>query len=104
MPSWTHLMVGLSIFGLSIFGLSQVGASPKNPVSGGGSGLKVRTAEVEGRRYFIVKRDATTFEVFSPDDPEAWLIFDVNTGPIRQGSRGSDVDRDMRQFPKDLMT
>lgn len=92
------LAFGLVSLGALLGASAKAGSAP----SGGGSRIQLRTAEVEGRRYVVVKRGPTEYEVFSPDDPEAWLVFDANTGPLRQGKKGSDVDLDMRKFPPTL--
>jgi hypothetical protein len=93
------IAIALALVGAGVL----LGAGAKaGPSSGGGSRIQARKATVDGRDYVIIKRGPTEFEVFSPEDPEAWLVFDANTGPLRQGARGADVDRDMRKFPPDL--
>jgi len=99
MPSWIHLGVAAA---LTAFLLTTVAKAfpPKLP-AGGGANLRVREAEVEGRRYRIIDRGFGSFEVLSVDDADAWLVFN-DAGIQAQGPHGSDVDRDMRSFPKDL--
>jgi len=99
MPSWTHLGLGIGILALLIAGAAK--AFPAKNAAGGGSNLRARSAEVEGRRYRIIDRGFGSFEVLSLDDPDAWLVFN-DEGIQAQGAHGADVDRDMRKFPSDL--
>ncbi len=111
MPSWTHLLIGFAVVGAALFGLSKVSpaspASPKLGPAGGGANLRTGKATVDGRDYIVIDRGFGTFEVLSPDDSEAWIIFDASAAgdtvrPIASGARGEDVVRDMQKFPKNV--
>lgn len=106
MPSWTHLLIGFTVLGLGILGLSKTGEA-KGQISGGGSRLNAKAVEVEGRRYFVIQRDATIFEVFSPDDPNAWVIFDASipgksVDIVAKGSNIEQLRQDIVKFPKEI--
>lgn len=108
MPSWTHLGVGIGLLALLIAGAAK--AIPKRESSGGGgSALRVKDAEVEGRRYHVIARGSGQFEVLSRDDVDAWVVFDASdpgptVKPLAAGPHASDVLADMQKFPSNLFT
>jgi hypothetical protein len=104
MPSWTHLGLGVGLLALLIAG--AVNAFPAKP-AGGGENLRVIDVDVEGRRYKVIDRGFGTFEVLSPDDPNAWVIFDASipgkeVDVISEGPSTGQLRADLPKFPKEV--